>query len=209
MVVSKKLVVVLVFCLYGIIHGKQVEDVESIADMKKILDRVLDEVTHLRLENKNMKSDNNNLQMKLKELNKSQTELLHRCRNVEKGNNKLNEKVPTSSIVAFSVVLDHEATLGPLQVVKYNKILTNVGNVYDPRHGHANIPMKGIYLVAVSSMNHVNEAMHVELVRNGDVQGMHSTEISTLTSGESKIVFSARTDCLSLRTSVKKQTRQP
>lgn len=62
-------------------------------------DRVLDEVTHLRLENKNMKSDNNNLQMKLKELDKSQTELLHRCRNVEKGNNKLNEKVRRLSIL--------------------------------------------------------------------------------------------------------------
>lgn len=41
MVVSKKLVVVLVFCLYGIIHGKQVEDVESIADIKKILGNYL------------------------------------------------------------------------------------------------------------------------------------------------------------------------
>lgn len=79
--------------------------------------------------------------------------------------------VPTTSIVAFSAVLDHEATLGPLQVVKYNKIITNVGNAYDPHHGHANIPINGIYLVAVTSMNHNNEEMHIELVRNDDLQG--------------------------------------
>ncbi|CAC5363462.1 C1QL [Mytilus coruscus] len=120
--------------------------------------------------------------MKLKELDNSQKELLHVFRNVEMNNNKLNEKVrrlsilvrrqciPTSNIVAFTVVLDHEATLGPLQVVKYNKILTKVGNAYDPRHGHANIPIKGIYLVAVTSMNHNNEDMHIELVRNDDLQ---------------------------------------
>lgn len=99
--------------------------------------------------------------------------------------------VPTSSIVAFSVILDHEATLGPLQVVKYNKILTNVGNVYDPRHGHANIPIKGIYLVAVSSMNHVNEDMHVELVRNGDIQGsMYTPAGQSLESMSQTLVLS-------------------
>ncbi|VDH91191.1 Hypothetical predicted protein [Mytilus galloprovincialis] len=241
MAVSIEIVVVLVLCLYGIIHCTNAEEVESIADVKKVLDRVLEEVTHLKF-------DNSYLRRKQKKLDNSQTELLQEFHNVKTNNHKLqaelqrlsiqnkilnnlvrrqcsgerNDKdqdpytftkpdtyttrilpntfpanrdienkhisgkgkssidkvrkrlflnVPTTSIVAFSAVLDHEATLGPLQVVKYNKILTNVGNAYDPRHGHANIPIKGIYLVAVTSMNHNNEEMHIELVRNDDLQG--------------------------------------
>lgn len=62
-------------------------------------------------------------------------------------------------------------TLGPLQVVKYNKIFTNIGNAYDPHHGHVIIPTKGIYLVSVTGMNDGANDIHLELVRNDDLIG--------------------------------------
>ncbi|VDH91189.1 Hypothetical predicted protein [Mytilus galloprovincialis] len=76
-----------------------------------------------------------------------------------------------TNIVAFSAILDHTMTLGPLQVVKYNKIFTNIGNAYDPHHGHVIIPTKGIYLVSVTGMNDGANDIHLELVRNDDLIG--------------------------------------
>lgn len=78
---------------------------------------------------------------------------------------------PSTNIVAFSAILDHTVILGPLQIVKYNKILTNIGNAYDPHHGHAIVRTKGIYLVSVTGMNDGAHDIHLELVRNDDLIG--------------------------------------
>ncbi|CAC5363459.1 C1QL [Mytilus coruscus] len=78
---------------------------------------------------------------------------------------------PSTNIVAFSAILDHTVILGPLQVVKYNKILTNIGNAYDPHHGHVVVPTNGIYLVSVTGMNDGAKDIHLELVRNDDLIG--------------------------------------
>ncbi|CAC5363461.1 C1QL [Mytilus coruscus] len=233
----------LVFFLYGIIHCTNAEQVESIADVKKVLERAVTRILQCR-------KNNNKLHEKVRRLsiqNKILNNLVRRqCgennykdedpytlqtnldknpirnspntflanRDIENTHTLRNRKsevyavskrlllnvfkilqqftrhahtpqsyshmhymifnileLPTTNTVAFSVVLDHEVTLVPLQVVKYNNILTNVGSAYDPRHGHASIPIKGIYLVAVTSLNHINEDIHMQLVRNDDVQG--------------------------------------
>ena len=48
------------------------------------------------------------------------------------------------SPVAFTAVLTHNEQLGPLQTLEYDKVITNIGNAYDSRHGHFTAPVKGI-----------------------------------------------------------------
>jgi hypothetical protein len=43
---------------------------------------------------------------------------------------------PSISKVAFSAILTTRLALGEHQIVEYDKVLTNIGNGYDSRHGH-------------------------------------------------------------------------
>jgi hypothetical protein len=74
---------------------------------------------------------------------------------------------PTDAKVAFYAVLTHELSLGQHQIVEYDKVITNVGNAYDSRHGHFISPVKGVYLMSFTLMNKNGGAMDIEMVRNG------------------------------------------
>jgi hypothetical protein len=43
---------------------------------------------------------------------------------------------PADAKVAFYAVLTYAVSLGEHQTLEYNKVVTNVGNAYDFRHGH-------------------------------------------------------------------------
>ena len=74
---------------------------------------------------------------------------------------------PTDAKVAFYVVLTHDLSLGQHQIVEYDKVITNVGNAYDSRHGHFISPVKGVYLMSFTVMNKNGGSMDIEMVRNG------------------------------------------
>jgi hypothetical protein len=74
---------------------------------------------------------------------------------------------PTDAKVAFYAVLTHDLSLGQHQIVEYDKVITNVGNAYDSRHGHFISPVKGVYLMSFTLMNKNGGAMDIEMVRNG------------------------------------------
>jgi hypothetical protein len=75
---------------------------------------------------------------------------------------------PSISKVAFSAILTTRLALGEHQIVEYDKVLTNIGNGYDSRHGHFTAPIKAVYLFSCSMMNVVasNDAF-LEIVKNG------------------------------------------
>jgi hypothetical protein len=60
---------------------------------------------------------------------------------------------PSISKVAFSAILTTPLALGEHQIVEYDKVLTNIGNGYDSRHGHFTAPIKAVYLFSCSMMN--------------------------------------------------------
>ncbi|VDI20732.1 Hypothetical predicted protein [Mytilus galloprovincialis] len=256
MAVSKELfVIVLVYGLYGINHCTHAEEAQSFADMKKVIDILLNNVNQLKIANGKTDYENRQLRLKMHVVEFKQNRIfneLHEVRRInrqlykevkkltfanrtaipevqsyssdynvtskyqqtqgkeeiiriyqtdkhQKGSPPISEKEnytgrkgirktggmdnadivskrlllnsPSTNIVAFSAILDHTVTLGPLQVVKYNKILTNIGNTYDPHHGHAIVRTKGIYLVSVTGMNDGAKAVNLELVRNDDLIG--------------------------------------
>ena len=76
---------------------------------------------------------------------------------------------PSTSIskVAFSASLTTRLALGQHQIVEYDKVLTNIGNGYDSRHGHFTAPIKAVYLFSCSMMNMEGSSIHLEIVKNG------------------------------------------
>ena len=75
---------------------------------------------------------------------------------------------PSISKVAFSAILTTQLALGQHQIVEYDKVLTNIGNGYDSRHGHFTAPIRAVYLFSCSMMNiqGISE-VYLEIVKNG------------------------------------------
>ena len=70
------------------------------------------------------------------------------------------------SPVAFTAVLTHNEQLGPLQTLQYDKVITNIGNAYDTRHGQFTAPVKGIYMLSATICDD-DQRIRTEMVKNG------------------------------------------
>ncbi|XP_052799587.1 complement C1q subcomponent subunit B-like [Mya arenaria] len=81
----------------------------------------------------------------------------------------LRKKRQFDGNVAFSVWLDHDMTLGSGQVIRFNKIITNEANGYDPNTGHFTCPEAGMYVFSfmVSQRGNYGE-LEAKLVKNGE-----------------------------------------
>jgi hypothetical protein len=74
---------------------------------------------------------------------------------------------PTSSqIVAFTAVLTHPVSLGPLQTIEYDNVITNIGNAYETRDGQFSAPVSGVYLISATVYTTGN-SVFTEIVKNG------------------------------------------
>lgn len=69
--------------------------------------------------------------------------------------------------IAFTAALTHETSLGELQPVEYDKVISNIGNAFDARHGHFTAPVKGVYILSGSIFNERGHTLHMEMVKNG------------------------------------------
>jgi hypothetical protein len=70
-------------------------------------------------------------------------------------------------MVAFTAILSKGISLGSNEVIKYDKVITNVGKAYTPSTGIFLVPLSGIYTVSVSMMGHPTNKIHLQLERNG------------------------------------------
>ena len=73
---------------------------------------------------------------------------------------------PEVARIAFYAVLTHAVSLGQQQTVEYDKVITNVGNAYDSRHGHFISPVKGVYLISFTLMNKKGGIADIEMIKN-------------------------------------------
>lgn len=71
-------------------------------------------------------------------------------------------------MVAFTAILSKGISLGSKQVIRYDKTITNFGKAYTPSTGIFLVPLSGIYTLSVSMMGHHQNAIHLQLVRNGN-----------------------------------------
>ena len=72
---------------------------------------------------------------------------------------------PEVARIAFYAGLTHDVTLGQQQTVEYDKVITNVGNAYDSRHGHFISPVKGVYLMSFTLMNENGGIADIEMIK--------------------------------------------
>lgn len=77
-------------------------------------------------------------------------------------------ETPTSSpIVAFTAVLTHPVSLGPLQAIEFDKVITNIGNAYETRDGQFSAPVSGVYLISATVYAPGRHSVFIEIVKNG------------------------------------------
>lgn len=69
--------------------------------------------------------------------------------------------------VAFTAALTHDVSLGELQTIEFDKVLTNIGGAYDARHDHFTAPVRGIYVISATILNVKGAEVHTEMVKNG------------------------------------------
>nr|XP_022302661.1 complement C1q-like protein 4 [Crassostrea virginica] len=69
--------------------------------------------------------------------------------------------------IGFSAGISKDTYLGDDQAIKYDRVLTNVGNGYDKFSGHFTAPIEGLYVFSCTVMAEATGDLSVVLVKNG------------------------------------------
>ncbi|XP_052678078.1 complement C1q-like protein 4 isoform X3 [Crassostrea angulata] len=96
------------------------------------------------------------------------------------------DKAGKDQALAFTALLSKVTTLGSKGVVKYDTVLTNVGGAYVPSTGVLTAPHKGIYTISCSLMSNPVNAVHLNIMKNGNA-------LSTLYSASGTYPLAAQT----------------
>ncbi|XP_052064566.1 complement C1q-like protein 2 [Mytilus californianus] len=92
-------------------------------------------------------------------------DLLCKCRKEKNAFDGLTSKTRP----AFTVSLTPTKALAAKEVIKFNKVWLNTGNIYDPKTGVFTVPMNGLYLVSSSMMSTHGKHLHCHMVKNGQL----------------------------------------
>lgn len=74
---------------------------------------------------------------------------------------------PDGNAVAFTAILSRDTTVGGKEVVKYDRVLTNVGGAYKSSTGIFTAPYKGIYTISCSLLSSTSNSVHLDITKNG------------------------------------------
>uniref|UniRef100_A0A8W8LPG6 C1q domain-containing protein n=1 Tax=Magallana gigas TaxID=29159 RepID=A0A8W8LPG6_MAGGI len=72
----------------------------------------------------------------------------------------------TIPAIGFSAVLSNDTHLGNDDAIKYDNVLTNLGNGYDKWCGHFVVPTKGLYVFSCSVMATNTNTITVGIIKN-------------------------------------------
>jgi hypothetical protein len=67
---------------------------------------------------------------------------------------------------AFSATRSQSKSLGPGEIILFDKVWTNVGNGYNPNTGKFTAPKGGIYQISGTIMSETRKYLHVYLFKN-------------------------------------------
>ncbi|XP_021376605.1 uncharacterized protein LOC110465232 isoform X2 [Mizuhopecten yessoensis] len=98
---------------------------------------------------------------------------------------------PMENAVGFYAALAPDMSLGDQQDLKFDHVYTNIGQGYEPRDGHFNAPVAGLYLLSATilSAGTTTDDMLLEFVKNGvNVGQVYATR--SLNEGSRVIVLS-------------------
>jgi len=75
----------------------------------------------------------------------------------------------TETPVAFLATLaSHVLHAGQNQIIAFDRVVTNVGNAYNPHLGAFTAPVPGIYVFSVSLLSNPRQTAQYQLKRNND-----------------------------------------
>ncbi|XP_078309442.1 complement C1q tumor necrosis factor-related protein 6-like [Crassostrea virginica] len=69
--------------------------------------------------------------------------------------------------IAFTALVSKNTDVGSKAVVKYDRILSNVGGAYHPSTGTFTAPFKGVYSISCSLMSDPSNSVHLQITKNG------------------------------------------
>ena len=71
-----------------------------------------------------------------------------------------------NEIPAFSASRSKSKSLGPGEIILFDKVWTNVGNGYNPNTGKFTAPKSGLYQISGTVMSESGKKLHVYLFKN-------------------------------------------
>ena len=78
-----------------------------------------------------------------------------------------------SPVIAFTAILSNDTTLGPRAVLKYDQVLTNLGDAYEPTTGTFTALYDGLYSLSYTLISHPNNFVHLKMVQKR-TENMHA-----------------------------------
>ena len=63
--------------------------------------------------------------------------------------------------------MSKDTTVGSKAVVKYNRVLSNVGGAYHPSTGTFTVPYKGVYSISCILQSDASNNVHLQIIKNG------------------------------------------
>nr|XP_022298834.1 complement C1q-like protein 2 [Crassostrea virginica] len=92
--------------------------------------------------------------------------------------------------IGFSVGLSKTIYLGDKEAIKYDRVLTNIGNGFDKFSGHFTTPIKGLYVFSCTLMAEATGDLSVVLVKNGQEMSHAYSSAGKYDSGAISILLS-------------------
>nr|XP_022297385.1 complement C1q tumor necrosis factor-related protein 4-like [Crassostrea virginica] len=97
--------------------------------------------------------------------------------------------------IAFTALLSKDTVVGGKAVVKYDRILTNVGGAYSPITGIFTVPYTGIYSISCSLTSSPDNRVHLQITKNGNkLSILYAAETTTPLSGQTLQLLLRRGD---------------
>ncbi|XP_052105939.1 complement C1q tumor necrosis factor-related protein 6-like [Mytilus californianus] len=89
------------------------------------------------------------------------------------------------NVIAFTTSVSAPKSIGPLEIVKFDKVWTNAGKGYDTNSGIFTAPKKGYYQISATIMSNHGKWFHASLWKNDEKtvgmypgQGPHTSSAS-------------------------------
>ena len=75
--------------------------------------------------------------------------------------------------------MSKDITVGSKAVVKYDRVLSNVGGAYHPSTGIFTAPYNGVYSISCSLLSDPSNYVHLQIIKNGSKMSILYSATST------------------------------
>ncbi|XP_071140417.1 heavy metal-binding protein HIP-like [Mytilus edulis] len=122
-----------------------------------------------------------------------------RIREISTSHDQTGSPIPSSK-VAFHAKLVHSTTLGSLQTVIFDHVITNAGKAYNQHTGHFTAPFNGMYFFACTFLQDGSTRLHLQMVQNSsDISKGHARSGEAASGSMNAVIYLNKGDVVSVR----------